>query len=569
MPQCMNRTTDKHNVRTLVRALVSHGVQHVVLSPGSRNTPLIVAVAREEAVNVNVVIDERSAAFIALGMAAQSQSPVALICTSGSAVLNYTPAVAEAYYREIPLIIISADRPRQWIDQDDSQTIRQPEILHNIVKHSCDIDVDSSDPSLQRMAARDISDALIAAVSGRPGPVHINIHLDIPLGQLSKNAQCNDPIAAIFPQMTLPVEQIHELATELADKRVLVICGFMSPNDNLSKGLVRLAKASNIAIMHEAQSNVHGKRFIGQIDRTLSSFSEEERITMAPDIVITLGGSLVSRFIKTWLRKVTGLKHWHIGMRGMSVDCFNALSRRIEIPPEHFIPQLATASLKQQKSSDYGNAWRSIAKRAEVIAESYIKHTKWSDLCAMNYIIQKIPAQFNLQLSNGTAIRYVQLFDYSHIHRIDSNRGVSGIDGSTSTAVGASILYDAPTMLVSGDMSAQYDIAALSSELISPRLKIVVLSNGGGGIFHFVDSTKNLAELDRYIACHVNLPLEKLANAYGFAYFRATNMIELQHEFDRLLNESDYPAILEVATNGAVSAQILTDYFKNQKIKNT
>lgn len=559
----MNLDSDKHNVQALTRALVCHGVRHVVLSPGSRNAPLIISTSREESLETSIVIDERSAAFIALGMAAQSRKPVALICTSGSAVLNYAPAVAEAYYREIPIIVISADRPRQWIDQDDSQTIRQPEILRNIVKHSCDIDVDSTDSSLRRMAVRDINDTLIAATSGRQGPVHINIHLDIPLGNLAEKELIKDSVSAVLPPMTMPMAQVRSLARELNGKRVLVICGFMAPDRNLSRGISRMASVPNIAVMIEAQSNIHGRGLIRRIDTTLSSMSLEEKEDMAPDVVITLGGSLVSRFVKGWLRKVPGLEHWHIGMRGMSVDPFNALTRRIEMDPEAFIPLLASACIGQHEVSDYGLRWRTIASEAEKRGDEYAAHAEWSDLSALYHIISNIPTRFNLQLSNGTAVRYCQLFGYGHIHRIDSNRGVSGIDGSTSTALGASVLYDDPTLLITGDMSAQYDIAALGSNLVTPKFKIIVLSNGGGGIFRFIGLTKKAPELESCLGSQINFPVEKLAEAYGFSYFRAEDSESLSKEFNRFCFESEKPAVLEVVTDGELSAEILNDYFKN------
>lgn len=559
-------TSDKYNVRALVQLLVAHNVRRAVVSPGSRNAPIIVALAREAAIDKSVVIDERSAGFIALGMAVQTQSAVALVCTSGSAVLNYAPAIAEAYYREVPLIVISADRPKQWIDQDDSQTIRQYEILQKIVKRSVDIDVDSSNQTIARMAVRDINDALIDAVSGRQGPVHINIRLDVPLGGLAEMNANNLKISAITPRQALPMDEVRAIADELQGKKVLVVGGFMPPDKTLSRALARMASLPSFAVMHEAQSNVHGRNMIGQIDRTLSNLSAQERIEMMPDVVITFGGALVSRFIKAWLRSAVGsIEHWHVGIRGQSVDCFNSLTRRIELTPKIFMPLLAAACSKRSLDSDYNARWKKIHKRATNRAEIYTARAPWSDLTAMAEIMKSVPAKCNLQLSNGTAVRYAQLFDFAHIHRIDSNRGVSGIDGSTSTALGASACYAHPTLLISGDMSAQYDIAALSSELISPRFKMAVLNNGGGGIFRFIDSTRKLEELDRYLACKVNLPLEKLAEAYGLAYFRADSLESLRIVFLRFMAEQDRPAILDIVTDGQISASTLTDYFKHQQ----
>ena len=561
----MQLTSDKINVQILDESLVAHGVRHAVISPGSRNTPVIMALARNNAIVTHTVIDERSAAFIALGMAAQSGEPVALVCTSGSAILNYAPAIAEAYYREIPLIVISADRPSQWIDQDDSQTIRQPYILRNIVKHSCDIDVDSDDPSRQRMALRDINDTIIEACSGRKGPVHINIHLDVPLSGSSQKYVLPKPITTISPNPSFSSEQLKELSLRLYGRRVLVVAGFMPPDHKVSRALARLAAHPAFAIMHEAQANIHAKGMIASIDSTLAALNDEEYSAMRPDIVITFGGSLVSRFIKKWLRSAPEIEHWHIGLREMSVDPFNALTLRIEASPATILPKLAAACLHPAWSSDYASRWTEIDRRARAFSQHFIHEAPWSDFSAMAALTSAIPSTVNLHLSNGTAVRYIQLFDYSGIHRIESNRGVSGIDGATSTALGASVLYPHPTLLITGDMSAQYDIAAFSSQLISPKFKIAVLNNGGGGIFRFIDSTRNLPELEDYLAGNTNLPLEGIVRAYGMKYLCAYNPESLRKCLPEFFAISDKPVILDIVTDGSISANVLSDYFSQLK----
>ncbi len=565
-------TTDKVNVRILVNLLIEHGVRNVVISPGSRNAPLIVGIAREARLKTSVVIDERSAAFIALGMAVESQRPVAIVCTSGSAMLNYAPAIAEAYYREVPLVVITADRPEQWIDQDDSQTIHQPGALDNIVKYSCDIGVDSTDNSVTRMVIRRINDALISAVSGRQGPVHINIHLDMPLNRITPVTNINCGIHSFVGTQTISVKDARDFAKRLVDKRVLIVVGFLPPDIKLSRALNLLADMPNVVVMHEAQANVKGKKFIGNIDRVIGSLNDAEREDLSPQIVITCGGSLVSRFIKAWLRKIKGLEHWHVGCRGLSVDCFGALTTRMEMTPSLFFNAIARQLSSVAEPSNYASKWQAISLRAAEKNKAFVSSAPWSDLVAMNYIIAKVPRDYNLQLSNGTSVRYVQLCDYQHIHRIDANRGVSGIDGSTSTAVGASTCYDKTTMLITGDMSAQYDIAALSSNLITPRFKMVVLNNGGGGIFRFVQSTRTLDELDRFFAADVNLPIAKLADAYGFNCYCADNLKDLKTAFAKFIHDKSRPAILNVVTPGVLSADVLTDYFEyletNKRLNN-
>jgi 2-succinyl-5-enolpyruvyl-6-hydroxy-3-cyclohexene-1-carboxylate synthase len=561
--------TNKVQCGVLADILAANGVRRVFVSPGSRNAPLIIEFARDSRFETTVVIDERSAAFMALGYAARSQSPVALLCTSGSAVLNYAPAVAEAYYRRIPLIVISADRPKEWIDQDDSQTIWQAGALANIVKQTVDI-ADDTAPARLWMASRLINDAMLTALDAPRGPVHINMQFDEPLTRMVAADSRPDTriIVADRPEPVLSTAEVRALAAELARySRVLVVVGFHEPDDRLNRGLARLSQIPSVAVMHEAQANLHSPAFLANIDTVLSGMTEQQRLEMLPQVVITAGGALVSRHVKAWLRDSRSpIQHWQVGRRGMSVDCFKTMTRRIEVAPRQFFSQLAGAMRAvDTPSSDYGITMQRHAAAALDSANRYAVAAPWSDLSAMHRLISLVPRSWDVQASNGTAVRYLQLFDYSHMHRIDANRGVSGIDGSTSTAIGAAMASTAATLLVTGDMSAQYDIAALAASDIPPTFKMAVLNNSGGGIFRFIKSTSALPELDHYFAGDVRLPLRQLAEAYGFAYHRAESMTELEKAFAAFARETERPAILDIVTPGDVSADILKRFFTRDK----
>lgn len=564
-------TTDKAVCRQVAELLAAHGVKNIILSPGSRNAPLIVAVSRHPGLKHHVVVDERSAAFIALGMASQTGRPVALVCTSGTAMLNYAPAVAEAYYRQIPLIVITADRPTEWIDQDDSQTIHQPGALDNIVKHSTDIPAETGDKTQLWMINRMLNDAMASAVQQPRGPVHINIQIDVPLTQLADADYSARYIDVVSAPSTLAPASVRALADELAPpRRVLVVAGFMPPSQRISRALTRIASLPNVAVLHEAQSNVHGKGMHGHIDNLLGAMTVAEKIDMLPDVVITLGGSLVSRFIKAWLRDKKGISHWHIGVHGHSVDCFKLLRRRIELPAETFMPQLASAMMPfQSLSSNYSRQWDSLEERAHASTCNFVTTAPWCDLTAMHHLFAKLPARANLHVSNGTSIRYLQLCDYRHIHRVDCNRGVSGIDGCTSTAIGAAIAYNELTVLVTGDMSAQYDLGALACNLIPKSFRMAVLSNGGGGIFRFIKTTATLNELDECFACDIRLPLRDLAKGFGLEYLEAKDMDSLKKILPRFFEKSDSPIILNIITDGVLSANILNDYFQYLQASDT
>lgn len=560
-------STNHKAANILADLLLAHGINDVIMSPGSRNTPLILAISRRKEFDCKAVIDERSAAFIALGMSVERERPVAIVCTSGSALLNYAPAVAEAFYRQIPLIVVSADRPVEWIDQDDSQTIWQQNALEHYVKRSCDISAHIGHPTGEWAASRLINDALIEASAGRRGPVHINIRFDSPLNELTEVAENSSPVIKMLsPACQVSENDVTRLAGEIANTpKVMVIAGFNPPDASLCKSLETLSSQENIIVMTETISNLRSAAFITRIDGTLCRMTQEELATLAPELVITVGGALVSRHVKDWLRDIPGLRHWHVGENHTTVDCFKHLALRINAPAKILMSQLADAIGHHRNStadSGYGSSWRCIASRAAKAHEQYLDSIPWSTMKAFGMIISEIPVSAHLHLSNGTSVRYAQLMDCSHVSRTECNRGVSGIDGCTSTALGASLVYeDGDTVLVTGDMSMQYDIAALSSFHLTPRLKIIVICNNGGEIFRFIKSTSTLPELEKYFATGVRLPLRQLSEAYGCAFFEADDCKSLATEIRRFFDERTRPAILAVNTPPIVSAEILKNYF--------
>lgn len=544
--------------------LAAHGVKDVVISPGSRNAPLIIAVKRQPGLTAHVVIDERSAAFFGLGIALQTGCPVALICTSGSAVMNYGPALSEAFYRHIPLIAVTADRPPEWIDQDDSQTIRQFGALDNIVKGSFDIGVDNGFRPQRIFISRTVNDAMILACRAPQGPVHINVRLDEPLGSLAEDSGYDLHYISIAENVEpqLGKESALDLARCIAYKRTLVIAGFNSPSKPLDSSLSDFLKVSGAVLLHEAESNISVTPSVSNIDATLSVMNDEDLNDMAPDLVITFGGSIVSRMIKRYLRSVEHLEHWHIGFNPNSIDCFMAMTRRIECSPLAFFRMMNHRLHENAGTSHpFVSGWIRKSAEAKQKSLSYLKSLPWCDFYAIGRMLQLVPRGWALQFSNGTAIRYVQLFDYSAFRRIDCNRGVSGIDGSTSTAIGAHCVYDDVTLLVSGDMSAQYDVGALGLTEITPRFKMAVLNNAGGGIFRFIGSTSSLDECDECFVADVRLPLRQLAEGYGFAYFEASDKASLEAAIGGFVSECKRPAILNIITSGVESAEILKRFF--------
>lgn len=555
--------TDKRICRITASVLAGYGVKDVVVSPGSRNTPLVMAVNRHSSLTVHQVVDERAAAFIALGMASVSNLPVAVICTSGSAVLNFAPAVAEAYYRNIPLIVISADRPVEWIDQLDSQTIRQNGVLANITKVSCVLADSCGDFSYQN---RVLNDTMISALTGNRGPIHINIHLSAPLSgecEADDSAEVERIIEYVEAPQVISTAQSRKFAKELHGKKILVVGGSHQPDARLGKALGELAALPDVAVVTEGMANMHAPGILNTPTVILSGLSPEEKASLVPDIIISFGGSLVSSGLKEFLRQCHSAQNWCVGRYGTTVDCFRTLTRRIDVNPAGFFPRLAGAlsymNRKHPSHGGYAAAWHHATTEAEASSKMFINSSPWCDLTVISHILSRIPTSANLQLGNGMSVRYASLHNLGIFHRVDSNRGVSGIDGCVATAVGASSLYKGLTYAIVGDMSATYDMGALAYSSMSPNLRLIVINNGGGGIFHFVKTTACLSEKPLMVTSP-HPPLKELAAAYSIRYFKADGFDSLTEALRKVAQMDGSPALIEVFTDGELSAEIVREY---------
>lgn len=559
--------TSKASCRLLASLLEAHGVRNVIVSPGSRNAPVALALDAREKLRKFVITDERAAAYAAVGMAETTGEAVAVVCTSGTALLNYAPAVAEAYYQGLPLIIISADRPAQWIDQDDSQTIRQASALDNIVKKSYDIpDFQEDNKEMSWFANRELNDALLTALSTRPGPVHINMQLSAPLDStISRKAEEHRVIELFNADNKLSKAHLHALCNEARDKKILVISGFMQPSAAMSKAIGRLAALPQVAVLAETISNVHARGAILNIDRVLSQATPEELELFKPDLVISTGGALISRMVKDLLRKSPPPMHWAVGNSHTTIDPFMALTARINVEPAHFLSHLAGALSRDCPPSRYRSQWQQLNALSLEELKRFTTEAPWSDFKALSLLFSLIPEKYNLHCSNGTAIRYAQLFAQSPYHASFCNRGVSGIDGCTSTAVGSAITYSGKSLLITGDMSFHYDSGILNSPLFPPRLKIVVLNNGGGEIFRFVKSTRSLPVREEYLCSAPRNNIQEMAAAFGFRHLKASSPQQLT-EAARKLFASEEKTILEIITPPGVNASVLTSFLNRKNV---
>lgn len=506
-------SSNKATVQILASTLWLHGIEDVVVSSGSRCAPITVALNRAGNFRLHPVVDERCAAFVALGMALATDRPVALVCTSGSAPLNYGPALAEAYYRRVPLIAITADRPAWWIGQREGQTIRQAGCLQAVTRRWVDLPPDNGSEQQQNAAGMLINSAIDAATGLIKGPVQINVQLDAPLNIMEER----EPRPGTFikteryiENSTAPLECL-DLDISGSGMRTLVVAGGerLSPEECAVIG--DLAALPNVAVVAEAQTNIPGAIRPAAFDRCTADNPP------VPDLVAIIGGDMVSGRFKQWLRSLDANTAFvSITPEDEPVATYSRLTVNVPVSPRALAEYIRNNSGSNRKRHTYAADWRAYLSRCsqKFKPEAFF----------LGYLQQIIAdmAPADVHVSNGSAIRYIQYLDIPEGVHVECNRGVSGIDGCTSTAIGWAMATKRPTLLISGDMSAAYDLGALALKGIPSTFKMVILDNRGGDIFRNIGTTRKLAELEEYFAMQPVFPIEKLAGAYGFAYFEAS-----------------------------------------------
>lgn len=560
--------------QTIVALCEAKGIHHIVISPGSRNAPLIIGFSGNPNMQCYSIVDERCAAFFAIGIAQQLHKPVALVCTSGSAVLNYYPAVAEAFYSDIPLVILSADRPVERIDIGDGQTIRQKNVFENHILYSAnlyseivpeteihDLKVKQKQHEAQKNNEREINIALNRALE-QNGPVHINVPFYEPLYHTLNNP-------TVHPK-NIPLElTIHPLAEGLQDKMILawkkaqkkmVLIGVSPPDTISEKWIEYFAQDPSVLVLTETTSNIHHATHINCIDQLISNLTENDFKDLQPDILLTLGGLIVSKRIKAFLRNYQPKLHWHVDPK-KAYDTYFCLTEHIKMTPDlfftGFFPVLDTVN------STYKKRWTQLRDHRRKMHASYLNKITFSDLKAFEKIFEAIPDDQILHLSNSSTVRYAQLFTIKKSLQVFCNRGTSGIDGSTSTAIGAAFISQKPTTIISGDLSFFYDSNALWNAYMPKDFKIIVINNGGGGIFRILPGKEETGSFETFFETVHKLSAIHLCNMFGLRYYKAHDFDTLGKGLQNLFEPQGSPALLEIFTPRKNNDKVLIDYFKH------
>ncbi|NOU45507.1 MAG: 2-succinyl-5-enolpyruvyl-6-hydroxy-3-cyclohexene-1-carboxylic-acid synthase [Bacteroidales bacterium] len=551
---------EKISLLHLAWLLEKSNIRHLVISPGSRNAPIITIINNKTDIKCHTIVDERSAAFFALGIAQQLNQTVAIVCTSGSAVLNYAPAIAEAYYQRVSLLVLTADRPVEWIDQADGQTIRQQNIFSNYIRKSVQLPQNITNNDDLWYNDRLINEAILATRFPVPGPVHINIPIREPLYGFDQ--EMNDiprQIALVPVKAMIDTSEVKSFAAIWnKSQRKMILIGQHEVDQTLNNQLIELSKDPSVIILTETISNMHHPDFIGCIDRCLGIVNRNSS-GFEPDLLLTTGGAVVSKQIKTFLRKAGIQHHWHIDPTEYLVDTYQHLTFGIPLDPSVFFGQLLPEI--KHLSSSFSGDWQSVAVKAKAIHQQYLADCGYSDLKIFEAIFGSLPEDFNVQIANSTPVRYAQLFDYQYNYRMFSNRGTSGIDGCVSTAAGAASASNHPTLVISGDLGFFYDSNALWNSALPANLKIIVINNEGGGIFRFLPGPDTTGLLESHFEARQQLSVKNIASTFDVNYYTADNLTSLLAVLPDFFKTSSEAALLEINSPAEDSANVLRDYF--------
>lgn len=557
--------TAKRGIQHLAAICALKGITRAVISPGSRNAPIITAFLRQKEIHCHSIVDERSAAFYALGMAQQLRQPVALICTSGSAVLNFAPAIAEAYYQKIPLLVLTADRPNEWIDQGENQSIHQYRVYNNYIKKSFELPVDPESEKDLWYSDRLISEAINVSRWPDPGPVHINIPLREPLYSLTHDKEKTKAkvIETIAYEPCISDEAAKSLAAQWEKAgRKLIIAGAGNPEARLDAVLQEMAKDPNVIILSETGSNIglDPKLHIACIDRSVDIVQRMKDDSFIPEILISFGGGIVSKKLKFLFRQKSNIEHWHISQANEHWDTFQNLSCVINENPARFLARLP---LSRESHESYRDRWLTLDDTLRGFSVDYLKSLSWCDFQVFEKLIASYPAKANIHYGNSTPVRYSNLFeaDLNKALYINANRGVSGIDGVSSTAAGAAMVNERLTICISGDLAFLYDSNALWNNHLPANLRIIVINNGGGNIFRIIPGPDQIEGFEDFISTEHTRGIEPLVRSFGLDYYFCDSTEGLENSLQDFYTKPERAAVLEINTPGEYSASTLKNYF--------
>lgn len=527
--------SDKENINILTALLIAHGVRHAVVCPGSRNAPIVHNLAQCPELTCYPVSDERSAAFCAMGIAMRTALPTVVCVTSGTALLNTVPAVAEAFYQRVPLVVISADRPQQWIDQLDGQTLPQLQALDRFVRKSVTLpEVHSGDSEGHWYCNRLVNEALLASVACGGSPVHINVPISRPLYNFScPSLPAERGMTRITATGTDITPMLHDLHN--AERPVIVIG--QQHKGEVPEDIIDKLNSRRYVVLQEPLGGARGGCLDAMLPVKGNGFP-------TPDFILYAGRTLVSGTIKEYLRNAEDARCWRIDDTGDITDTFMNLTGVIAAPTAEVL-----RAIDGHGDGRWYDRWQQLRKHATEHIRSY--NPPFSSLLAVKSFEERLSAKdptATVFYGNSMAVRIGCVYA---LHHIECNRGVNGIEGSMSTAAGSSLVSTGNVYCVIGDLSFFYDRNALWNSRLRGNLRILLLNNGGGAIFEKFSRLTDDNDI-RNVKATYRTSARGVCSDNGADYRVAADREQLSDGLRWLTDDvSDRPRVLEVETDAA------------------
>lgn len=531
--------SDNKMVLQLMSLLKQFNIRRIVISPGSRHFAFVHSLEADPFFKLYSVVDERSAAFFALGLIQQTGEVVAVTCSSGTACINYGSAVIEAFYQRLPLLVLSSDRIPEYLNQLEDQMYDQQNSFTNFIKYHGQLPIIKNDIDLW-YCNRILNEAFMELNHHGRGPVHVNIPF------MAHNTDTfSTPELPLVRKISLhdaetKIEEWRQISETLKGKKVIIAWGqsvIITPM--LEQMISIFCEKTDAIILTDKLSNLHNQYAILNTTAVFSLLTKEERYKLHPDVVISIGGNYIfNGEIKSFVG--SNIKSWQVGKEDKVIDPFRCLTDIFEMSEECFFSHI-NDFLEFQNSRTYRQTWLSISNQIAC------PQTEYNELYAIGTLLTNLPKNVDLQLANSLTIRMAHLFNIDPSIRVNCNRGVNGIDGSMSTAVGFAAENDRPTFYITGDLSFFYDMNSLWIRHLSPKMRIMLINNQGGGVMYAPLNNMMRQTLPEHVAASHKCSAKGWVESVGFKYLSAHNKKDIEEGVHQLLDQSiQQPVFLEV-----------------------
>jgi 2-succinyl-5-enolpyruvyl-6-hydroxy-3-cyclohexene-1-carboxylate synthase len=545
------------SVEYLVAILKKKHITEIVISPGNSHNAIVRSIEEDGSFNTYNIVDERSAAFFAIGLVQEKQTPVALCCTSGTAVSNYLSGVTEAFRRNLPLVVITGDKNPYYLNQYQDQMIDQTDIFSKVTRYHCTLPM-IKDEDDRWYCKRILNEAMLSLSHHSTGPVHINVPIEAGIYATGSSFTTEElPSISLIERCDIRTQdsEYESIFKALAGKKVLLICGQDDhiPQEELNL-IESISSKYNCVFATDKLSNLHCK---GTVEVTRAYFRNRARFDeLLPEVIISLAGNPAME-LKKYLPRKFKAEHWIVNDDGRVADPFRKLNRVFELSTLEFLRKMDLLAPKAESAQNtYLKLWLDETEQVS------LPEFEFSNLYATQRVMQSLPAQSVLNLGNSTTIRIAQFFDLDPSIEVYCNRGVNGIDGCMSAFIGQSAATDKLSFLILGDLTFFYDMNAIWNRYVGKNVRIVLLNNEGAALFHFNQGLKKFPTLNQNVAAEHFATAKGWTESMGLNYFSASSKEEFEKNLQDFINpNSDRPAIFEVFTKKETDAKLQHEFY--------